>query len=74
MTLVRKTVEIEVIDHEETGAAVRAARKQAGLNLDDVAGRAGFSRSYISNLEAGHRAWTQFLYGTIMTAIKELKR
>ena len=73
MTLVRKTVEIEVIDHEETGAAVRAARKKARLSMGAVAKRAGFSTSYISNLESGNRPWTQYLYDTIMTSIEELK-
>jgi transcriptional regulator with XRE-family HTH domain len=72
MGVVRTKITIEVIDHEETGAVVRRARKKARLVLRDVAAKTGLSTAYIANLETGNRAWTNGLYDTIMTAITEL--
>lgn len=72
MGVVRKKVMVEVIDHEETGAVVRFARKRAGLSLQQVATRVALSPQYLSNLETGNRPWSQYLYDTIMTAIVEL--
>lgn len=72
MGIVRKKVVIEVIDHEETGAIVRFARKRAGLALSQVSRRVNLSVQYLSNLETGNRPWTEHLYDIIMTAIVEL--
>ena len=72
MGVVRTKVTIEVIDHEETGAVVRRARKEAGLSLRDVADNTGLSTAYISNLETGNRPWTDNLFDVVMAAIMEL--
>ena len=72
MGVVRKKVTVEVIDHEETGAIVRFARKRARLALSQVSEKVDLSVAYLSALETGNRPWTDHLYDTIMTAIVEL--
>lgn len=72
MPVIRKKVTIEVIDHEETGAVVRFARKKAGLALSQVSEKVNLSVQYLSNLETGNRPWNDSLYEVVMNAIVEL--
>lgn len=44
------------LDAATVGAAIRGRRRTAGMTLDQLAGRAGFSKSLISQIEAG-RTW-----------------
>ena len=56
--------EMDVIDHKATGAKAAAARQALGLSMQDVAAELGkltrtgrCSRSYVCDLEHGHRNW-----------------
>ena len=51
------------------GARVRAARRGRGLSLDDVAGRAGVSRSMLSAVERGGKAPTVLVLDRIATGL-----
>jgi len=73
MPVIRRIVEVEVIDHEATGEIVRAARKKAGLVLKEVGYKLKLSPSYLGNLEVGNRPWTDHLFDKVMSAIEELK-
>ena len=57
----------------ETGdrlnAALRAARRAAGLSLDVLAARTNFSKSYLGNVEAGRRRVTAEIAAAYDTAI-----
>ena len=44
-----------LIDDREEGASLRAMRQQAGLPQEAIAGRAGCSIAYISDIEGGRR-------------------
>lgn len=44
---------IQMINPEEFGAAIRAARKAQGLRQDQLAGAAGVGVRFIVDLEAG---------------------
>lgn len=46
-------MQISVLSAADLGLAVRAARRQAGLRLDDLAAMAGVSKQFISDVEYG---------------------
>jgi DNA-binding transcriptional regulator YiaG len=56
-TLKLKEVTVSVIDDYETGKAVRALRKETGMNITEFANLLGYTRSYLSELERGARHW-----------------
>jgi DNA-binding NarL/FixJ family response regulator/transcriptional regulator with XRE-family HTH domain len=54
---------------DPVGAALRAARRAAGLSLDALAARTNFSKSYLGNIEAGRRRVTAEIAAAYDTAI-----
>src|SRR5438067_2179875 len=50
-------------------AALRAARRAAGLSLDVLAARTNFSKSYLGNVEAGRRRVTAEIAAAYDTAV-----
>jgi len=44
-------------DHERIGQCARRYRRVQGKTLDEVAGLAGITKSYLSMLESGKRRW-----------------
>jgi len=52
---------------------VRRLREVAGLQVSDVAQKAGISRNYLSLLEGGKRPLSLDLYATILGAINDLR-
>ncbi len=63
-------IKVELIDHEKTGLLVRRKRKELDLALSAVAGRAGISTSYLSELERGDRGWTDELFDKVWGALR----
>jgi len=47
------------IDHTKTGQAVKEARTELGVSQRAIARRLKQSSTYISDLEAGTRKWTE---------------
>jgi|694.fasta_scaffold00458_30 hypothetical protein len=72
MELIRTSVTVEVIDHEETGKQIRTCRKFHNLNADVVSKAAGISKSYLMMLECGDRPWTDHLFGKVFKALQKL--
>lgn len=48
-------VDIDITDWTKLGSVIRSARIEAGLTQQELADRAGTSRSWIARIEAGHR-------------------
>ena len=72
MKLVRTSVTVEVVDHEETGNRIRTCRKFYKLNAAVVSKAAGISKSYLTMLECGDRPWTEHLFNKVHKALQKL--
>jgi transcriptional regulator with XRE-family HTH domain len=70
MRVIERTIKVKVVDHEATGAAVRARRRKSNMTLKDLAERAGLSPSFMSALERGDRVWTQHLLDQVDLALR----
>lgn len=60
----------EVKDPTETGRQMRALRKASGKSLRHVAGAAGLSPAYVSDLELGRRGWADDLIERYKKAVR----
>ena len=69
MHMVTKKVEVEEIDHLATGQNFRIFRMARGVSIRKLADKAGLTASYISDLERGHRAWSQKLLDRLLEAL-----
>lgn len=63
-----------VIDHVATGAAMRKRRKALSISSKHVADKLGFHKSYLSDLEAGRRNWSEELVTRYLYALKQLNK
>lgn len=48
-----------IIDHVTTGRDARKEREAHGISVREMARHLGLSAPYISDLERGHRNWTE---------------
>ncbi len=55
------TKRVLVVDSDETGRKAREIRKQKNLPLAVVATSMSITVSYLSNLESGHRRWSEVM-------------
>jgi predicted transcriptional regulator len=46
-------------DHKVTGGLLRGLRQEANLSLREMAELAGYSHSFLSQLENGKRSWSR---------------
>lgn len=65
-------VDVQMIDHQETGRRHRKLRTSAGLTLRQVSETSGYSLSFIAALETGSRSWTEKISAGICSAIYKL--
>lgn len=56
---------VTMINHEETGARIRARREELGYTLHEVAGYTGYSVAFLSMLELGKRKWTEEIFSVV---------
>lgn len=60
----------KVMDEKAIGAAMRKARKNAGLTGREVARRLRLSAAYVSDLELGRRGWDAARQARYLAALK----
>jgi ribosome-binding protein aMBF1 (putative translation factor) len=48
-----------VLDDRAVGAEMRARREKTGISLRELARRIKWSATYVSDLELGHKVWTE---------------
>lgn len=54
---ITRRIQVEEIDHAETGALFRAKREAHSISLRDLAKAMRLSPAYISDIERGRRNW-----------------
>lgn len=52
------------------GKEARDRRQRAGLKQEELAGKMGIERSYVSHLEAGRKTWTATLWRKLVKATR----
>lgn len=65
-----QTQQVEQIDNAATGAMARAMRVKSGKSLRSVATTLGFTASFLSDLERGHRNWNEDLLQRFVKAVE----
>lgn len=65
------TKQITVIDNLLTGDKVRCHRMSKDFSLREIAILMGISASFLSDLELGHRGWTENLVDKFNDAMSE---
>jgi transcriptional regulator with XRE-family HTH domain len=60
----------KIPDQKSIGDEMRQLRIHAGISLRSAASKMGFSASYLSDLENGHRNWDEGLVEAFKEAIK----
>ena len=66
-------VEVETIDHQETGKRSRKERNALGLSLRKVAELMDLGPPYLSDLERGRRNWNAKLMQQYCNALKGIR-
>lgn len=59
------------IDHQKTGKELRRLREKANISLRGLAKALGVSSAFLSDIELGHRNWTEEKVEKFLKAIKE---
>lgn len=71
---VTRRVQVDEIDHAETGGLFRAKREVHSISLREIARSMRLSPPYISDLERGRRNWTAQLVDAYNICLNEMIR